>query len=832
MILDPSQATSDTTNVPPRGNVPGILNADALRELFPSSPIKQKKRARPVDSKLNSTNNSSHRRQFLQKPTNERITSSYKERAWFQQKIPNSTLVHHDLRYHTFRAALDAAIATAAVGEHVRWIRNNVPLRSMPKATLSNHTKISSFIDVLRRILHARLHAAFFLWHDEVQSDKHSAAVAQFVRSEAVQSLQDIWEHAWQRKRDLSFTKWRLEVAFCRDEEGHAAAANIQRCVRRFQCRHVLFNMRRTRAAIQLQSNYRRHTTSKAFRRSMHAESVRRAVTVIQAAYRRKRSRRTFLNALLVYVQTQAAVVLQRWMRNTIYRSQWLRRRGAKVLAWEAATCIQRTVRAFLARRWFHRIRLYKRVATIQRAWRRSWRLAQGPLQASIAVHLEFIRFGIQTCHATVLQASIRGFLGRRYAAKSQLMKQSARCLQKVWREYVARQRRSKARQERRFRRMLAAHCIQATYKGYRERVLFRLALSTSCVAMYLRASRLESMASQLAFREHFHGAIANSASSAIATTWRRHRLRKVARLEALSAAAVVVQTIYRSQRTQRWFRKYVASVHRSATSIQRMVRSRLARNHAKTHVAAMKKVVEEAKAARWSQAALRVQVAWRKKKGRMSLHLRRRAQEAEAARRMASAKRIQRFLRHTRQRRQNQRSMVVAMVQITQKVAARHAAAKRIQHKFRAYRATRLGKAMLATLKLSRRKRERRQAKQKIIAEYLVDSAAAREQEHALMVKVTSNHNAVQGEKDRKTAEAAAAKAERRRLALLAAETTVRHPPQTPLKNKTAGKKGKGEWVEAWDDATNRKYVYNTKTGESKWSQQLPGVWEKIIDN
>ncbi|RQM30098.1 hypothetical protein B5M09_005896 [Aphanomyces astaci] len=272
-------------------------------------------------------------------------------------------------------------------------------------------------------------------------------------------------------------------------------------------------------------------------------------------------------------------------------------------------------------------------------------------------------------------------------------------------------------------------------------------------------------MASQLAFREHFHGAIANSASSAIATTWRRHRLRKVARLEALSAAAVVVQTIYRSQRTQRWFRKYVASVHRSATSIQRMVRSRLARNHAKTHVAAMKKVVEEAKAARWSQAALRVQVAWRKKKGRI------------------------------------------------------HAAAKRIQHKFRAYRATRLGKAMLATLKLSRRKRERRQAKQKIIAEYLVDSAAAREQEHALMVKVTSNHNAVQGEKDRKTAEAAAAKAERRRLALLAAETTVRHPPQTPLKNKTAGKKGKGEWVEAWDDATNRKYVYNTKTGESKWS-------------
>ncbi|RHZ00541.1 hypothetical protein DYB35_004406 [Aphanomyces astaci] len=314
---------------------------------------------------------------------------------------------------------------------------------------------------------------------------------------------------------------------------------------------------------------------------------------------------------------------------------------------------------------------------------------------------------------------------------------------------------------------------------------------------MYLRASRLESMASQLAFREYFHGAIANSASSAIATTWRRHRRRKVARLEALSAAAVVVQTIYRSQRTQRWFRKYVASVRRSATSIQRMVRSRLARNHAKTHVAAMKKVVEEAKAAQWSQAALRVQVAWRKKKGRMSLHLRRRAQEAEAARRMTSAKRIQ----------------------ITQKVAARHAAAKRIQHKFRAYRATRLGKAMLATLKLSRRKRERRQAKQKIIAEYLVDSAAAREQEHALMIKVTSNHNAVQGEKDRKTAEAAAAKAERRRLALLAAETTVRHPPQTPLKNKTAGKKGKGEWVEAWDDATNRKYVYNTKTGESKWS-------------
>ncbi|ETW02346.1 hypothetical protein, variant [Aphanomyces invadans] len=638
MILDPSHATPGTVQALPT-HVPGVFSANALRDLFQKSPTKQKKIARTVESKPQHA--AGHRRPTAHKQASDH-NDSMQLRIWLQQRVPSSSIVHNELRSHAIRAALAVDSASAAVDEHVRWIKNNVPLHSVPKGVISNRTKISSFVDVLRRILHARLLAAFSLWHDAVVSDKQAAAVAQFVRSEAVQSLQDIWERSWQRKRDRAFYMWHVEVRCGQTQELHAAAAEIQRWVKMFQRRHLLYAMRRTRAATQLQSNYRRHTTRKAFRRLVQAEAVRRAATTVQAAYRRKRSRRTFLNALLVYVQSQAAVVLQRWMRNTIYRMQWLRRRWRDVLATEAATCIQRTVRAFLTRGWCRRIRQDKRAATIQRAWRRSRLHSRGPLYASIAHLAQSIQLGMHAWHATVLQAAARGFIGRRCVTKRRLERRSAISLQRTWREYVARQRRTQTRQERRLRRLLAAHCIQATYRGYRDRVLFRLAMTKSCVPMYLRACRLQSMPLQLVFRERFHNSIVHSASSVIATVWRRYWRRKVSRHKELTAAAVVVQTIYRSQRTQRWFRKHVARIRRSATSIQRMVRSRLARNHTKQHIAAMKKVAQAAQTARSNQAALRVQAAWRKKKGRMALHLRRQAQELEMARRHASSKTIQ----------------------------------------------------------------------------------------------------------------------------------------------------------------------------------------------
>ncbi|CAK4471924.1 unnamed protein product, partial [Aphanomyces euteiches] len=74
------------------------------------------------------------------------------------------------------------------------------------------------------------------------------------------------------------------------------------------------------------------------------------------------------------------------------------------------------------------------------------------------------------------------------------MLRKRLRCLlllQATWRKYVVRQQQTKARHERRFKRIMAAHRIQAMFRGYQERRLFRMAISKSCVPMYLRASRI-----------------------------------------------------------------------------------------------------------------------------------------------------------------------------------------------------------------------------------------------------------------------------------------------------------------------------------------------------
>ncbi|KAF0684886.1 Aste57867_23130 [Aphanomyces stellatus] len=818
MILDPTAAKPETVATT---HVPGIFDASSLRNLFgvtaskpPSRPRGTKphsKRQLPSKKKTAPTDNDADAAEWAASHT-----------TWVQQKIPNNTMLREQFRRRAVHAAAQAT-ADTALEDQVRWIKNNVPIRSLPKASLSAHTKIMSFTDVLKRILHARLGAAFSQWHDCTVSDKHAAAVTAFVQSEAVHSLQAIWERSWLRKRDRCFSIWSMDMRCARAEEAAAAAVDIQRSWRRFRCRDFLDHRRRTRAATRLQSNYRRFVTRRHFRRALHEAAVARAATRIQTAYKRKRTREAFLASLRFYVQTQAAVVLQRWMRRSVHRVQWLRRRGAMVLAADAATCIQRAMRACLARSWCRRLREHKQATAIQRMWRRSWRRAQPRLDAATERLARAIRANlVHGLFAVLVQAVARGFLGRRRVVALRTRIRSATVLQRTWRRYWARQLRTKARAERRFRRVLAAHVIQAAVRGYNERCLFRMAIAKSCVPMYLRASRIRNKTQEAAFRTRFPGPITQSAASTIGTTWRKHRRRKEARRVACEAAAVTIQTIYKSMRIRRWFRAYAARVTRSAMQIQRMVRARQARDRSKQYVAQMRKVVEDALKARLDQAARRVQAAWHRKTGRMAAHLRKQAEEERKRRHVAAAKSIQRFVRQVRHRRQFKTNMAASMGKIVVLVAARHAAARCVQRNYRAYHASRLGKAMLASLKLARRKRERREKRQRIIADYLVEATHDRGEENEFHAKVASNHDKIQGEKDRKAAEAAAAKAERRRLALLAAENNVRpSPPITKLKIAQGGAASSttSPWVEAWDATQNQKYFYNAETGESKWA-------------
>ncbi|KAH9096821.1 hypothetical protein LEN26_017283 [Aphanomyces euteiches] len=735
------------------------------------------------------------------------------ERQWMQQEAPDHTFLRDHWRRRTMRMSIQAA-KDVVLEDNVRWIKNNVPIKSLPKALISQHTKMTTLVDVLKRIFRTRLHAAFTRWSQVIESAKHAEAVAAFVQSEAVRSLQCIWERSWLRRRNRCFELWRIDFVCSRAQEEAAAAAEIQRCARRYLRRDVLFHKHRHAAAVRIQSCYRRHAATLHFHRWLHEAKLDRAATHIQKSYRRKRARAAFLTTLVFYCQTEAAIVLQRWMRGSVFHLKWLRRRGAEVLAAEAATCIQRCIRAFLARQWFHRIRGYRSAQTIQRAWRRSRRRGHVRINAAMACLRREFDATMHDLGALVVQAVARGFLGR---CRVRMLRKRLRCLlllQATWRKYVVRQQQTKARHERRFKRIMAAHRIQAMFRGYQERRLFRMAISKSCVPMYLRASRIRFKEEQMRFRERFHEQIAWSAASVIETKWRQYVERREARRVKEMTAAEIIQRKFRSYRARRWFQAYAARVVKSAKSIQRMVRSRQERDRTKQYIAQMQRVVKEAQAVKMNQAARRVQAAWRRKQGRMAHHLRKMAQEEMNQHRVHSAKKIQAFVRRRRHLRQNKRNMAAAMANISQMVAARHNAAKKFQRNYRAYHAGRLGKAMLRSLKLSRRKKERRLARQRIIAEYLVEASAERSQETDLLAKTRANHEKIQAEKDRKEAEARAAKAERRRQALLAAEKNVRPVTILPSKKKAS----KTAWIEAWDGDGN-KYFYNPETGESRWT-------------
>ncbi|KDO20914.1 hypothetical protein SPRG_14145 [Saprolegnia parasitica CBS 223.65] len=790
--------------------VPGILSPASLRDLLPrnATHMLRKRPRREVPA--------------LPPPLPNAASAIRADdsAAWQKQAWPGNAhyraRLRSDAKLRITRGALDTTVQ-----DHVRWIKNNVPVRSLPKLKISNHTKITSLTDVFERLLRHRMQAAFDHWQNGVATEKQAEAVAAFTKSRALGSLQGIWERCWLANRNRAFACMVDDWVCARAEERDAAAAEIQRHWRRHRHRHTLHHSRRDQSVRCIQAHARRRLFQTRFARFLTTARRHRAAVRIQVAYASHRVYRAYMTCSQRLAQEAAAVRLQRWLRTSVYRKQWLFRRAATLRLHDAASVLQRALRAHLARTFLYRARCYKVATRIQRAWRvyiAYWSRRRTQLQD----HLQ-AAFTLGTRHlaAILLQARVRQWIATRCVAMRRCHVAAVLVLQCAWRQCVARHVRTQRLQELRFTQWMAATTVQHCYRRYRDRVLFRHVLATSCVPLYLRAARLASPVQQRLLYSRYKTFIESSASSSIAYAWKKH-CRYEAMMRARRAwASSVLQRVWRSTCTVRCFKRHLRHCHRSAHRIQRMVRSRLARNHARLYIARMQKVAFDALVARQNQAALRIQAAWHQHQGHLARFLRKQAELVEHARRHDAAIAIQAFVRSRRARHASKVRLAQGVATIALLVHARHDAATTLQRFVRTRKATKLGRVLMTKLRLQRHAEAQRHKRQAIISAFISESSVARAEEAVRMAAVRANHDKVEAAKARAAAEAAEAK----RLRIEASKAKARPPPREyKAKKKTKAQTPPdaattAAWVPAYDAASGQNYYYNTVTGESKWS-------------
>ncbi|EQC27210.1 hypothetical protein SDRG_15012 [Saprolegnia diclina VS20] len=788
--------------------VPGFLSPASLRDLLPRNAARMHHK-RP-------------RREMPALPPplpNAASAIRADDTAWQKQAWPDNAHYRARLRSDAKLRIARGVLDNNTVQDHVRWIKNNVPVRSLPKLKISNHTKITSLTDVFERLLRHRMQAAFDHWQHGVATEKHAEAISAFTKSRALGSLQGIWERCWLATRNRAFASLATDWMCARAEERDAAAAEIQRHWRRHRHRHTLLHTRQDLSARCLQANVRRRLFRKRFARFLKTARQHRAAAQIQAAFARHRVYQAYKICSQRLAHEAAALRLQRWLRTSVYRKQWLFRRAATLRLHDAAGVVQRALRAHLARTLLYRARCYKVAARIQRAWRAyvAYWLRR---RSQLFDHLQSA-FALGTRHLAVilLQARLRQWIAMRHVARRRSQLAAALVLQCAWRQCYARQVRTQRLQELRFAQWMAATTVQHAYRCYRDRLLFRHVLATSCVPLYLRAARLTSAVQRRLLYSRYKPFLESSASSSIAYAWKKH-CRYEGYMRARRAwASSVLQRVWRSTCTVRVFKRHLRHCHHSARRIQRMVRSRLARSRARLYIARMQKVALDALLARQNQAALRIQAAWHRHQGHLARFLRKQAELIERARRHDAAIAIQTFVRSRRARHASKVRLAQGVATIALLVRARHDAATTLQRFVRTQKATKLGRIMMTKLRLQRHAAAQRHKRQAVISAFLSESSVARAEEAVRMAAVRANHDKVEAAKARAAAEAAEAK----RLRIEASKAKARPPPreyktkkktQTPPDAATTA-----AWVPAYDAASGQSYYYNTLTGESKWS-------------
>ncbi|OQR94015.1 Amino Acid-Polyamine-Organocation (APC) Family, partial [Thraustotheca clavata] len=769
------------------------MDATALRDLLP----RRNRRKRPLPAI----------------PGSFGARNQVEEVQWIKQRIPDNTQLKSLLYTHNVSLAKRHA-KDDVIQDQIRWIKNNVPVRTLPKLKISNRTKITSLTDVFERMIQTRLLQAFTTWKQVVEQENHERALELFTKSKALIALQTIWERSWLENRNHAFNRWALDYKCTKIQEMEAAAAEIQCIYRRYRHRFTLFHERRSHAAKRIQAFLRQKHFHWHFRRFVYDGKRAHAAMTIQKKYRQFAFYRAYIKAQQLHVKNIAAIIIQRWLRTCIYRKQWLYRRAKEILLNDSALIIQRCYRAHIARILFHRARNYKYAQRIQRTWRLYRRLNHDRMQRAVDLLESIFTLAIKTNASIIIQAAIRQLQAKNELKVRRKAVYSAIVVQCAWRQCLARQIRTQLLQLYRFQQWISATLIQKKYRAYHERCLFRLAIDKSCVPLYLRAIRILNVLQQRHFRERYAKPIEHSASSSIAYAWRKHQ-RYVAYVEMQQKqATMILQRVWRSSRTVRLFKRHVKHCHRAATQIQRMVRSRFERERTKLFIARMQKVAEEALQDRRNQAARRIQASWANKQGRMAAYLKRQAELLRADLELKSIIAIQRFIRSRWSRHVTKQRMAGCLANLALLVHQRQEAAKKLQHFVRGRKATRLAKIMKAHHKLRRQSQARRLKRQGIIANYLKESAVIRTEEQSLLAKVTLNHAKVEAENELAAAQAAEAKRQR----IEASKNQTRPEPRVYKKKKALPK----EWIEAWDEAQGRKYFYNTVSAEER-KEELP---------
>mmetsp|Transcript_20794 Transcript_20794/g.29896 ORF Transcript_20794/g.29896 Transcript_20794/m.29896 type:complete len:1152 (-) Transcript_20794:76-3531(-) len=380
------------------------------------------------------------------------------------------------------------------------------------------------------------------------------------------------FDHAVYSKVQRHFADWVEKLENLRELEEHAAVIEIQRvgrgAINRFNVRHRY----EIAACRQIQRVVRGGLARILCRELAYQRKLKWAVWQVEAAWRKHRWQRTLKNLVILRIQSEATLVMQR-----VYRGH----RGRKMAR----------ARRLMQRRHYGALKM-------QCLWRR--------YEATVLVDEYYSRWQ-QVDSSIKIQAIVRGRLGRLRATRMKKWVSSACTIQRGARCYIARNR---VRHQRRF---VHSVVIQRYWRGHRARLRTARKLLAKRKARELKHYAFECIVKVVrgywvrrkwkprikVFMETRTEAATSIKTRYIAVKVGNVERRRIANLR--SKAKVVVRTIQRFQQMRSEKARRARLEKASATKIQSLFRGGKGRLYAQEYAKQREK-----------EMALKIPIYWR----------------------------------------------------------------------------------------------------------------------------------------------------------------------------------------------------------------------------